>query len=416
MPSPPHPTFHSRQALLLALLFALTVFSAQTMLAWKSPVRGADLNAYLVGSVLLQRGEDPYTFDKDLWKQIAEEDGLQPVTGPYRYPIHLAWVLQSVSDVDPRTLWIVNASLNVLAALLGTMLTAMALGGGWLHPLAILLVGIAGAMGETILLGQVTGYILLALGGGQLALQRMQPIRFACFVSLGTILKLLPGLLILIAVVSRRYRLASIATVTTLALFALPILDLGIEHLTRYLGDLGSIITLHDFRENNQSLEAAFHRWDLPRSFTSTAKFMLLASFVALCFTQWRRPSTTGAQAVLSAGLCLALLIPTSAFFLYQPWLIFPILFVFRFLYENRQVIAAIVLIAAYILIQILFVLPQLLVRAWPSLMPGDYDPYGWLGEWPALYCALLFVLACRIGFGHEPQQDSTPSDRPRIT
>lgn len=395
MPSPHHSNVHSYQALLLALIFALAVFSAQTMLAWKSPVRGADLNAYLVGSVLLQRGEDPYSFDQDQWKQIAEEHGLRPVTGPYRYPVHLAWVLQSVRDVDPRTLWILNASLNVIAALLGAMFTAMALGGGWLSPLAILLVGIAGAMGETILLGQVTGYILLALGGGQLALQRMQPIRFACFVSLGTILKLLPGLLILIAVVSRRYRLASIATVTTLALFALPILDLGIEHLTRYLGDLRSIITLHDFRENNQSLEAAFHRWDLPQSFASTAKVVLLASFVALCFTQWRRPSTTGAQAALSAGLCLALLVPTSAFFLYQPWLIFPILFVFRFLYEDRHVIAAIALIAAYVLIQILFVLPQLLVRAWPSLMPGDQDPYGWLNEWPALYCALLFMLAC---------------------
>ena len=315
MPSLNPTTRHARLALLLALFFALAVFSAQTMLAWKSPVRGADLNAYLVGSVLLQRGEDPYSFDKDQWKQIAEEHGLRPVTGPYRYPVHLAWVLQGVRDVDPRTLWIVNASLNVLAALLGAMLSAMALGGGWLYPLAIMLIGISGAMGETILLGQVTGYILLALGGSQLALQRMQPIRFACFVSLGTILKLLPSLLILIAVVSRRYRSASIATITTLALFALPILHIGIEHLMRYLGDLSSIITLHDFRENNQSLEAAFHRWDLPRSFVMTAKSMLLASFVALCFTQWLRPSTTGGQASLSAGLCLALLVPTSSFF-----------------------------------------------------------------------------------------------------
>jgi hypothetical protein len=393
-----HPGLGSRRALVLAFFFALAVMLAQTWVAWGSPVRGADLNAYLVGSLLLERGHDPYSFDRAQWRQIADEQGMTSVTGPYRYPIHLAWLLELVGDVDHSRLWLANALLNILAACLGALLTAAALGGGSLYPLALILVGLSGAMGETLLLGQVTGYILLALAGGQLALQRRQPIRFAGFVALGAILKLLPGILILVAAVSRRYRLAAIASITTLVLFILPVFAFGSEHLMRFIGDFREIITLDNFRENNQSLVAVVFRWGLPQSFAAIAKVIAVAAFIGVCFLQWRRPSTAGTQSIFSAGLALALLLPTSSFFLYHLWLLFPTLFVFQCFSSRNQRIAASAVLVAYFVNQILFFLPQLLARAWPALRGAGQDPYAWLGEWPLLFCASLFILACWIG------------------
>lgn len=385
-------------SVLLALAFALAVFAGHIALSWDSAARGADFKAYLIGSALLSQGQDPYTADRALWDRVAEERGLLPASFRYRYPIHLAWALQGLDGVSPGALWLGNALLNGLAALLGAVLIAMALGGGWNYPWAIFLVGASASIGETILLGQVTGYVLLLLAGGWLALQRSHWLGVSVFAALGTVLKLLPVVLLPIAIAWHRYRLALVAALAVLALLLLPIAFLGADHLVRFMTDTPDIVTLHELLENNQSLAAVMTRLGWPAVTINAARAALLLVLAALWLRQWREPTLLRSQALFGATLCAALLVMTTTFFIYQLWLIFPLMLLCNRLWRTGWRGATYAFLALYLLNQAIFILPQILPRALPGLFDVPQDPYGSLDFWPALYCLTLFTACAWMG------------------
>lgn len=382
--------FTPRSLTLACGLFAVAVFATHLAVSWSTPIRGSDFNAYLVGAELLRAGADVYTADRSLWEATAEAHGLTPVNFRYRYPIHWAWLLASLPAFDPGWFWLANGVLNGVATLFAALLIGRCLGGGNRTAMALFLAGASGSMVETLVLGQVTGLILFALALGWYALQRRWNGVWVACVALGSVLKLLPAVLLAPAFCARRYRLAAAAAVATALLFLWPVALFGPEHLLRFLFELGDIVTTPGIGENNQSLAVALARWQLAPGWLYPLRVLVLVAVALVAWRQWQAPAALANDRLLGALICAALLLPQTSFFMYQLWTLIPLMQ----LWADRERAAWLRwgMVGLYLLCQALYVLPQLLPRLWPQLFVASDQVFGWLDEWPLLYTALLLA------------------------
>ena len=398
--------------LVASFAFAIAVFATLIALAWSSPYRGVDLDAYLVGATLLERGQDPYTADEALLQATAKELSLGTGTYRYRYPIHLALLLKTLPPVPPATLWLAMAALNSLAALMAAVLVGLSIGGPRNVPLALCLAGASGTNIETILFGNVTGFLLLALAAGFWALQRSSrtvftTAVFATAVPLGVALKLLPIVLLPIALARRQYRMAAYGLVATVVLFLAPLAFVGVDSSLLFFRNVGDIVTTPGFYTNNQSILAVFNRLGLPEVIATMARclvFVLLGWMFLRC---WMKPSPQRTGALFAAALCGALLVPNYSSYMYQLWLLFPLLFALDFLWDLHQRWLATLLLGFYFFCQSLFVLPQLLYRIAPAYFSPPQSPFEWLGSYPAFFCIALFLINLWIGLRHADAPES---------
>ena len=378
-----------------ALTVSLTSFSIIFWIAGMSPGQAADLNAYRIGAELLYTEYGLYASDKQLWTQLEAETGLSPVTGPYRYPIHLAWLLTALKDASTETLWIANALLNWLAATLGAALVARALGGGILYPLSILLDGASGSLAETIVLGQVSGYIFCFLCLAATSLQSSRMWQFALSVACGTALKVLPVILIPIAVATRRWRIAAVGSLATFAIFLLPVLIFGSEHLFQYFSGLTNILSLPGMGLNDQSIKAIFFSLGINDGVANIVRLILLGLLAyRLMQSLFSADGAVDVMSLTALGIAASLLIPSTVFFTYHLYSIIPFLFVVDRLSRNRFWYLAGFLVASYLLVQMAFFLPQILLRVSPTLISPDTSAFDWLGVLPVCYAFTIFCAA----------------------
>ena len=385
----------SRSITFLAIVISFVVFGVVLWVAGLSPGHAMDLNVYRIGAELLNTDYGLYAADKKLWKQIGAETGLTPFTGPYRYPIHLAWLLTAFRDISTETLWIANAFLNWMAATLGACLVARVLGGGILYPLSILLVGVSGSLAETILLGQVSGYIFCFLCVATVSLQNYRVLPFSLSVACGTALKILPIILIPIAIATGRWRIAVIALLATSALFLLPVLMFGPEHLFQYFSGLTTILSLPGMGPNDHSIKASFFRLGINDGVAGIMRLLLLALLAErLVRSLLMRDGGMDVMILAALGVAASLLIPSTVFFTYQIYGILPLVFLVACLLRNQQWYLSLFLLGLYLLIQLSFFLPGILLRVAPDLIPLGTGPFDWLGVLPVCYAFILFCAA----------------------
>ena len=378
-----------------ALIVSLISFSVIFWVAGMSPGHAMDLNAYRIGAELLNTDYGLYAADKQLWEQLEAETGLSPVTGPYRYPIHLAWILSGLRDISTEALWITNAFLNWLAATLGAALVARNLGGGILYPLSILLVGASGSLAETIVLGQVSGYIFCFLCVAAVSLQNGKALSFSLSVACGAALKVLPIILLPIAIVTHRWRIAVTAIVVTCALFLLPILIFGSEHLFQYFSGLTNILSLPGMGPNDQSIKASFFRLGINDVVADIARLLLLALLThRLVQSLLSADGAVDVMSLAALGIAASLLIPSTVFFTYHLYSTIPLLFVVDRLLRSDRWYLAFLLVSFYLTIQVAFFLPGIFLRVAPTLISPDAPPFAWLGVMPVCYALILFCAA----------------------
>lgn len=393
--------------LVVSLAFALAILGTIAAVAWPIPFRGADSNAYLVAARLLERGADPYTSDPATWKEA--EASLGPVAPRYRYPVHTALVLQAIGVRSPTTLWIAIVALNILAALAAAVLIGLSVRGWRSVPLALCLVGASASNVDTLVYGNVTDVVLFALAAGFYALQRSSTRAFVLTVPLGVVLKLLPIVLLPVALARRSYRLALYAFAATLAWFLVPVVFVGAESSLRFFRDLGEIVTPSGFLTNNQSILAVFVRQGWPQEAATAARGIVLGLLAWLFLRCWMRPTCERNSALFAAILCAALLVPVNSFYMYQAWLIFPLCFALDFLWHRRQAWPAIVLLVLYVVCQVLSVLPEILHRVLPAHFPPAQSLTEWLGSYPAFFCVVVFSISVWIGLRREQPQTIHP-------
>ena len=107
--------------------------------------------------------------------------------------------------------------------------------------------------------------------------------------------------------------------------------------------------------------------------------------------------SADGAVDVMSLtalGIAASLLIPSTVFFTYHLYSIIPFLFVVDRLSRNRFWYLTGFLVASYLLVQMAFFLPQILLRVSPTLISPDTGAFDWLGMLPVCYAFTLFCAA----------------------
>jgi hypothetical protein len=387
----------TRDSLLVvsALIVSLMSFSVIFWIGVASPGHGMDLNAYRIGAELLYTEHGLYASDKQLWWQLEAETGLSPVTGPYRYPIHLAWLLTALRDVSTETLWIANALLNWLAATLGAALVARALGGGILYPLSILLVGASGSLAETILLGQVSGYIFCFLCIAATSLQNSRMWPFALSVACGAALKVLPVILIPIAVAARFWRIAAMGSLATFAIFLLPVLFFGPEHLFQYFSGLTNILSLPGMGPNDHSIKASFFRLGINPGVADIVRLLLLALLAdRLIRSLFMVNDPVHVLSLAALGIAASLLIPSTVFFTYHLYSLLPLLLVLDRLLRNQYRYLSLLLLGFYLVIQVAFFMPGILRRVARSLISQDTGAFDWLGVMPVCYALTLFFVS----------------------
>lgn len=377
---------------LLAIAVSFVVFSVTLWVAMSSPGHAADLNAYRIGAELLHADYGLYSTDKGLWQQIANEKNLNPFTGPYRYPIHLAWFLIALKDVPTEILWVGNALLNWLAAALGAVTVARALGGGVLYPVSIILVGVSGSLAESLMLGQVTGYLFLILCAATVSLKSSSLLSFASSVAGGAALKLLPIIFIPIAIATGRRTAAAVALLSTVAIFLLPVMAFGSQHLQEYFSSFLATMSLPGMGANDHSIKASFFRLGVDEILINTIRLIvlvLLGAALTRCF--FTSASANKVIALASLGISASLLVPTTVFFTYHLYGVIPLLFVMNHLISARNILCYSLLLSLYFFVQVAFFLPQVLTRLAPELVPEGTGPFDWLGVLPTACALILF-------------------------
>lgn len=384
---------------LLAIAISVVVFSVTLWVAVTSPGHAVDFNAYRIGAELLHADYGLYQTDKLLWQQIANERNLDPFTGPYRYPIHLAWFLIALRDVPTEILWMGSALLNWLAATLGAVILARALGGGVLYPVSIVLVGVSGSLAESLLLGQVSGYLFLALCGATVALKNSSLLPFASYVAGGTALKLLPIIFIPIAIAAGQRKAAVVALLGTAAIFLLPIMAFGSQHLQEYSSSFLATMSLPGMGTNDYSIKASFSRLGVDEILINTIRLIvlvLLGSVLTRCF--FTTADANKVTALASLGISASLLVPTTVFFTYHLYGVIPFLFVISNLISAKKILCYSLLLSLYFLVQVAFFLPQVLTRLAPELVFEGTGPFDWLGVLPTVYALTLFAASYVYG------------------
>jgi hypothetical protein len=218
-----HPAARRLTVVLLVVLVAAFGWWIAWVVRTDQPL---DYWTYVLTGETYAHHQDPYALSRDAWFAEGDALGLAHFAWPYRYPPYTAAFFRAVNGVDHEAV-LVAWLLASAAALIGAaVISAAAFGGRWRVPLALGLLLLLSPAWDTLLLGQVNGFVLLALALGLWAIMRAREALLGAMVAVATSVKVSPLVLLGWLLWRRRWRatLAAAVTLAALTVVSAPIL------------------------------------------------------------------------------------------------------------------------------------------------------------------------------------------------
>jgi hypothetical protein len=395
----------SRSARLITIVTA--ALAAATLAAWaawalanRPPI---DFGVYYLSAKLFAAGRSPYTIARSAWFAYGHHVGLHDVAWPYRYPPYTAALLQPFLPLGLHgVVW--TWQLASVAAMVGAAwLLGKAIGGARGIIAALLLLVAFTPVYDTLLFGQINGFVLLSLAVALWALRTKRSSALGVSLALGTALKLVPGVLILYLAARRRWRAVLVFALTLIVLTALALPFVGLRGFVDYAHHAVDL-TRPELVMNgptNVTFVGAMGRWlttdtTLARAIGRGLALALTMATVALC---WRRPSGSRRVAAGDEPAALELALIVAALPLLPPFTwyhqltlsLFPLLVVGRRLWQRRAVWSLTILGALLVACDIEWLL-WTFVAAYGHYVP----PMLYRVSFPTLLCVALWMLGGR--------------------
>lgn len=202
-------------------LLAVLVASYAAWIVWDVRTnQPLDFEVYYLSGAAYARGEDPYAMTRQQWDALAARLRITHYAWPYRYPPYVAALFRDVEPIGHEAAMAGWLALNATAMVGAAWITARALGGGRLVPVAFGLLLLMTPALDTLMVGQVNGLLLLSLAVALWALMRERDVLLGASVAVGAALKVTP-LALLAWLAWRRRRRAVLAGGGALALLTL---------------------------------------------------------------------------------------------------------------------------------------------------------------------------------------------------
>jgi len=162
--------------------------------------------AFAVAAEIWSHGGSPYAMSRAAWFAYGHHVGLHDFVWPYRYPPYTGAVLRPLMPLGEPAVRAVWQATSVASTVAAAWLLARALGGRIMYVAAfLLLLGLAPAY-DTLLVGQINGFLLLSLTVAFWAMAHRRERTLGAGLAVGTAIKLVPAALVIYLVARRRWR------------------------------------------------------------------------------------------------------------------------------------------------------------------------------------------------------------------
>ena len=190
--------------------------------AYRQPI---DFRVYYLAAEAWAHGHDPYAMSRAAWFAFGHTLHIGRFVWPYRYPPYTAALLRpfiSFGEPAVRAAW---QSASVASMVAAAWLAARALGGRWMYALAFLLLLIFAPAYDTLIVGQINGFLVLSLAVALWAIVRRRDRVLGVSLAVGTALKLVPAALFVYFLAHRRWRASAWFAIglAVLTLLAVPL-------------------------------------------------------------------------------------------------------------------------------------------------------------------------------------------------
>jgi hypothetical protein len=167
-----------------------------------------DFRVYFIAAEAWAHGRDPYGMSRADWFVFGHALHIHRFVWPYRYPPYAAALLRPFIGLGEPTLRAAWQIGSVIAMVAAAWLTARALGGRWMYAVAFLLLFVFAPAYDTLLVGQINGFLVLSLAVALWAIARKRDRVLGVSLAVGTALKLVPAALFVYFLACRRWRAA----------------------------------------------------------------------------------------------------------------------------------------------------------------------------------------------------------------
>jgi hypothetical protein len=256
-----------------------------------------DFRVYYLAAEVWSHGGSPYAMSRAAWFAYGHRVGLHDFVWPYRYPPYTAAALRPFVSLGEPAVLATWQSASVASTAAAAWLLARALGGRTMYVAAfLLLLGLAPAY-DTLLVGQINGFLLLSLAVAFWAMLRHRERTLGASLAVGTALKLVPAALVIYLLARRRWRATVwfVVGLAVLTLIAVPLV--GVRAFIEYAQ--WAIDLVRPESVMNGPTNATFvgamgrllpHSLDLARALGRGLASAALLATVAFCWPRRERP------------------------------------------------------------------------------------------------------------------------------
>ena len=325
---------------------AAAVAAVATLTAWavfvsvaKQPV---DFRVYYLAAEVWSHGGSPYAMSRAAWFTYGHHVGLHDFVWPYRYPPYTAALLRPLVPLGEPAVRVIWQATSVAATIAATWLLARSLGGRTMYLAAFLvLLGLAPAY-DTLLVGQINGFLLLSLAVAFWAMLERRERTLGMSLAVGTAIKLVPAALVVYLIARRRWHAVVwfVVGLALLTLIAVPLVGTGafIEY-AQWAVDLVRPQSVMNGPTNATFVGAVGrllpHDLDLARALGRALSAAVLLATAALC---WPRRERSRDDALAFAMIVAVLpLLPPFTWFHQLLLLLLPLLVVGQRLWRARR-------------------------------------------------------------------------------
>lgn len=208
----------------IAAVAAAVALTAWTVWAnvYKQPI---DFRVYYLAAEAWAHGRDPYEMSRAAWFALGPAFHIQRFVWPYRYPPYTAALLRPFVSLGEPVVRVAWQSASVASMVAAAWLVARTLGGRWIYAASFLLLLFFAPAYDTLLVGQINGFLVLSLAVAVWALARRRDRVLGVSLAVGTALKLVPAALFVYFLARRRWQASAwfVIGLAILTLVALPL-------------------------------------------------------------------------------------------------------------------------------------------------------------------------------------------------
>ncbi|MBK8051598.1 MAG: DUF2029 domain-containing protein [Anaerolineales bacterium] len=384
----------TRQAIITALILLALVYAAWISYQYRRNLL-YDFNLYYAAALGFRQGWDIYGMMQDInandltrWSALGQAVGVPDIAPPYRYPPLTAQLVLPFTLLPYRMAGILWITLTAVAYVISAWLIGKSSGYAFGPGLALWLLLLWVPALTTMHAGQINGFVLLALAVSFYGLARGRPWIAGIGLAVATLLKLVPGILVLYLFWRRQWKAGIIAIATSGLLMLASLLTFPISTLSAYfsnffaMGQPGSLFTAAP----NQGISGIVARLfggvfpdpAIYRLYVAAALIVILVTFLYL----WplRSPNNTWPYE-FGVLLCVINLITPYAWYHQLIWLLIPLLLVTATALARRQM-------AVLIILAILIFLSGAHGLFWHS-----FENSRWLTSFPAILTLTMYGL-----------------------